>query len=238
MRQYRYLIFDVDDTLLDFHVAYTKAQRAVAENLRINYSEEYQVLSEECGWRAWKESGLDHTECLDIQKTYHVRYEQYLKRHYGYLTEMLGIIAEADEMAMWHLNSIASTKIPMETDTLQIYRKLAENYKLAIATNGIEWVQKLRMSEFLPYTERVYISESIGAIKPSTLFYDHVLNDLQCDPQECLMIGDSITNDMIGAKSAGMDVCFYNTRQKVVPVEVVVDYEIRKIRELIDILPN
>ena len=77
MRHYRYLIFDVDDTLLDFHVAYTNAQKAVAKKLGINYSEKYQVLSEECGWRAWKESGLDHTECLDVQKNYHMRYKQY-----------------------------------------------------------------------------------------------------------------------------------------------------------------
>ena len=33
MRHYRYLIFDVDDTLLDFHVAYTNAQKAVAKKL-------------------------------------------------------------------------------------------------------------------------------------------------------------------------------------------------------------
>ncbi len=46
-------------SLLDFHVAYTNAQISVAEKLGINYSEEYQILSEECGWRAWKESGLD-----------------------------------------------------------------------------------------------------------------------------------------------------------------------------------
>ena len=53
-----------------------------------------------------------------------------------------------------------------------------------------------------------------------------------------MMIGDSIANDIIGAKSAGMDVCFYNARQKAVPADVVVDYEIRSMRELIDILFN
>ena len=71
----------------------------------------------------------------------------------------------------------------------------------------------------------------IGAIKPSKAFYDYVLNDLQCEPKECMMIGDSIANDIIGAKSAGMNVCFYNSRQKAVPADVVIDYEIRSMRE-------
>ena len=238
MYTYRYLIFDVDDTLLDFHAAYRDAQRSVAEKLGIEYSEKYKELSETCGWRAWNENGLNHTERKDVQDNYHLYYKNYLKNHYLYLADTLGIETNVNEVVGCYLNSISSSKRLKESDSLEVYKQLAEHYKLAVATNGIERVQKARLSEFLPYTERIYISEAIGTIKPSKAFYEYVLRDLQCDPKECLMIGDSITNDIIGAKDAGMDVCFYNPRQKSMPEGIVVDYEIRKLRQLIDILCN
>ena len=114
--------------------------------------------------------------------------------------------------------------------------KLSKRYKLVLATNGIERVQKERLSDFLPYTYKLYISEEIGFIKPTEDFYDYVMNDLKCRLEECLMIGDSIPNDMIGAKAIGMDVCYYNAKRKRIPENVLVDYEVNSIHELIQIL--
>ena len=63
---YKYLIFDVDDTLLDFYPAFSTAQRNIAEKLGIEPSKEYLETDEKCGLKAWAESGLDKTE----EKTY------------------------------------------------------------------------------------------------------------------------------------------------------------------------
>ena len=41
---YRYLIFDVDGTLLDFGRAYACAQKAIAEKLNAAYTPEYYYL--------------------------------------------------------------------------------------------------------------------------------------------------------------------------------------------------
>lgn len=105
-----------------------------------------------------------------------------------------------------------------------------------LATNGIERVQKERLSDFLPYTYRLYISEEIGFIKPTEDFYNFIMSDLKCNLKECLMIGDSITNDMIGSKAIGMDVCYYNANDKKKPENVLVDYEINSIHDLVPIL--
>lgn len=50
------------------------------------------------------------------------------------------------------------------------------------------------------------------------------------------MIGDSITNDMEGAKTAGMDVCYYNVKGKRKPENVSVDYEVNSIHDLVQML--
>ena len=233
---YKYLIFDVDDTLLDFYPAFAAAQKNVAEKLGIGLSEEYFKTDEKCGWRAWEEAGLDRTEEKDVQENYHKYYYQYLRKHYEYLLETYEKTFDVQELVDCYLKSISSSKEMKEPDTLSVYVKLSKRYQLVLATNGIERVQKERLSDFLPYTYRLYISEKIGFIKPTEDFYNYIMNDLICKSEEFLMIGDSITNDMTGAKAIGMDVCYYNAKNKRKPENVLVDYEVNCIHDLIQFL--
>ena len=233
---YKYIIFDVDDTLLDYGCAYRGAQKTIAERLGIAYTADYIVLDDACGWKAWRESGLDNTDSADVQAHYHVYYRQYIQKHFQYLLAELGICRDVQELTAWYVNSIAGSKVFMEPDTLKIYTQLAERYSLVLATNGVEEIQKVRIADFLPYTYRIYISETIGYIKPSSAFFSYLLQDLKCMPEECLMVGDSLTNDILGAKTVGMDVCYYNRKKKAVPDGVMVTYEIQQIKELITML--
>lgn len=233
---YKYIIFDVDDTLLDFDYAFRRAQEKIAIKLGIELSKKYMDLDEKMGWKAWKESNLDNTESDDVQQNYHTYYYQYLRNHYLYLTHALGMDICEDELVEIYVNSISASKALMEPYTMQVYSKLAEHFKLVLATNGIEKIQLERVSVFWPYTYKTYISEVIGCIKPSKQFFEYVIRDLECNPKECLMIGDSLTNDILGAKTAGMDVCFYNLKKKVLPKDLLINYEINSIQELEKIL--
>lgn len=236
MAIYKYIIFDVDDTLLDFYPAFTTAQRNIADKLGIEPSKEYLETDEKCGWKAWEESGLDKTDERDVQENYHVYYYQYLRKHFEYLLETYGKVYDVQGLVDCYLKSISSSKVMNEPDTLSTYIRLSQKYKLVLATNGIEMVQKERLSDFLPCTHRIYISETIGFIKPTEDFYRYVMSDLNCRAEECLMIGDSITNDIAGAKAIGMGVCYYNPKGKRKPENVSVDYEIKSIHELVSIL--
>lgn len=233
---YKYLIFDVDDTLLDFYPAFSTAQGNIAEKLGIELSKEYYETDDKCGWRAWEECRLDKTEEKDVQENYHVYYYQYLRKHFEYLLEAYGKVCDVQELVDCYLKSISSSKAIKEPDTLSVYTKLSTKYKLVLATNGIERVQKKRLFDFLPYTYKLYISEAIGFIKPTEDFYNYIMSDLKCRVDECLMIGDSITNDIVGAKSIGMNVCYYNVKGKIKPENLLVDYEVNSINDLVQIL--
>lgn len=236
MSKYKYLIFDVDDTLLNFYAAFKSAQTAIAEKLNIEYSKEYMELDEKCGWKAWKESDLDNTNSLDIQKNYHTYYYQYVRNHYIHLLQELQISADVDELIECYLITVTASKVLMEENTLQVYKTLSEHYHLALATNGVNPMQTERVSAFLPFTHKLYVSESMGYIKPTEDFFLHIIQDLSCKPEDCLMIGDSLTNDIRGAAAVGMDTCYYNPRRKEIPDDVNVQYEICRIGELLDIL--
>ena len=236
MSKYKYLIFDVDDTLLNFYSAFQSAQTAIAQKLNIPSSKEYMELDEKCGWKAWKESDLDNTNSLDIQKNYHTYYYQYIRNHYIYLLQELQLSANVDELVDCYLETVTASKVLMEENTLQVYETLSRHYRLALATNGVNPMQTERVSAFLPFTHKLYISESMGYIKPTKDFFLHIIQDLSCKPEECLMIGDSMTNDIRGASAIGMDTCYYNPRGKEVPEDVRIRYEIHRIGELVEIL--
>ena len=226
----------MDDTLLDFYPAFVTAQRNIAEKLGIEPSEEYLRADKDAGWKAWYEVGLDKTDEKDVQMNYHTYYYQYLRKHFEYLLEEYGKSCDVHELVDCYLESISSSKVMTEPDVLSVYVKLSKKYKLVLATNGIERVQKERVSDFLPYTHRLYISEEIGYIKPTGDFYCYIISGLKCNADECLMIGDSVSNDIIGAKAAGMDVCYYDPKGRGKPENVSVDYEINCIRNLVQIL--
>ena len=109
---------------------------------------------------------------------------------------------------------------------------MAKDHTLVLATNGMVKIQEKRIKKLKPYIHKLFISEAMGLIKPTKEYYHYILDDLNCRPEECLMIGDSITNDMIGAKNVGMDVCYYNFKKKEIGDKVVCDYVINSISEL------
>lgn len=236
MGNFKYLIFDVDDTLLDFGAAYGIAQKRIAKKINVPLSDAFKALDNQCGWKAWIENGLDDTDKKEVQQQYHQLYDRYILDHYRYLAQELNISADANELAQVYIDSVSSSMDFMEQDSLYVYADLSKNYKMILATNGIAHIQKARISAFIPYTYKTYISEEMGCIKPTRDYYLYVMQDLNCSPTECLMIGDSITNDMIGAKSVGMTVCYYNRKKKAIPNTVSVDFEISCIRELVPML--
>ena len=95
-----------------------------------------------------------------------------------------------------------------DPETLDVLKTLSRTCRIAIATNSVEET-KGRLSVFEPYCVRMFLSDEVHAIKPTPAFFRAVLSGLGCRPEECLMIGDSASEDMAGAKRAGMHTCWY-----------------------------
>lgn len=230
--KYDYLIFDIDDTVLDFFSAFSEGQKNVAARLGITVTDEYRKIDEETGWKAWRQMRLDDTEDLAVQEYYHEYYREYLRLHYEYLSEKLGISVDPSVLSDIYLESVSSSAVPMEECTADILRALSFRYKIVFATNGLTSVQTRRTAFFAPFLFRLFISEEMKAIKPTDAYFAYILDDLGCRPSRCLMIGDSLTNDIIGAKRAGMDVCFYDPRNKGIGTDIRCDLHISSISEL------
>lgn len=235
-QKYDFLIFDVDNTLLDFSCVFRTAQKSVAALPGIECTEGFRKADDRAGWKAWKEIRLDDTDDEDVQRNYHKYYHAYLKAHYQYLLEELSIQGDPVELVECYLKSLPLSAVPMEDDTVSVLNELSERYVIVLATNGMSDAQRKRTEIFGSCIHRMFVSEEMGVIKPSDAFFRYMLNDLGCLPERCLMVGDSVENDMIGAKKAGMDVCFYDPAHKGPDKDIAVDHVIGRINELRQIL--
>ena len=106
-------------------------------------------------------------------------------------------------------------------------------------TNGTKSVQdeKLKRSGLIDIFDNVYISEAVGAEKPSPLFFEAVFRDYpDISPEDMLIIGDSLTSDIRGGNNAGIPVCWYNPAGKKKTPDVRIDYEIKDLREVLNLV--
>jgi len=113
----------------------------------------------------------------------------------------------------------------------EVLNYLCDKYHLHIITNGFEEAQerKLHNAQIRQYFKTVTNSEMVGVKKPNPRIFNFALNQAKAEPEESIMIGDSLEADIEGANKVGIDgilFCSYN------------DYSaanVKKINQLIDL---
>ena len=107
------------------------------------------------------------------------------------------------------------------------------------ATNGVSYIQRgrLQASSILPFFDDIFISDEVGAHKPSTDFFEKIadqVNDFHHD--SALMIGDSLTADIQGGNNAGIDSIWFNPNGLVNETPAVPTYQVKNYQEILTIL--
>jgi 2-haloacid dehalogenase len=112
-------------------------------------------------------------------------------------------------------------------------------YVLAAVTNGTKIAQekKLKASGLDQIFDAIFISENVGFEKPNKEFFDYVFASLGItDKSEAIIIGDSLTSDILGGVFAGIDTCWFNPSHKPNSLRLPVTYEIDDLSKLISIV--
>jgi len=77
----------------------------------------------------------------------------------------------------------------------------------------------------------------LGVDKPDIAFFNKVFSAIHADDLSTIMIvGDSLTSDILGGMNAGIRTCWYNPEGKPLPDTYKVDYIISDLHELTDLL--
>ncbi len=198
MKKYTTLLFDADETLLDFGKDETDALSRILDECAIEKSEENIKTYKEINIGLWK--ALERGE-IDKPTLKKIRFSLFFDK-IGYTpTEDPFIINERYLSYLGEGGNLLSGAKELITGLH------SAGYKLYIVTNGIAATQKKRLTRagILPFFTELFVSETVGHQKPKKEYFDYVLAHIgEKDKSKVLLIGDSLTSDIKGAINAGL----------------------------------
>ena len=234
-KQYDYLIFDADHTLIDFDADERRAFRAAFAAAGMQASD---AMVEAC-WafsaRNWGELGLNNVHLPQLRARYHELYHTHVREIVDYMDTMYALGEGRAAADHTFSQALALAAHPVE-GALQALETLAKRYRLCIATNGLAAMQAGRLRELAPLFERVFVSEEMGVVKPDPAFFRHMTSALNTTADRCLMIGDSLASDIAGANAVGMDCIWLNRRGAALPDGLRVRAVVTELAQLLEIL--
>lgn len=220
---YTTLLFDLDDTLFDFLASEKRAINFLMGDYGIEPTEEQHRLYSEINAAKWKK----------LEKGELTRKELGIERFADFF-EQIGIDADPVEANRKYMEYLSQPGILLD-GALETCKKLSEKYSLYLITNGTGFVQRgrLKNSPLMLYIKAVFISEDIGFNKPSREYFDYVLANIdEKDKSKVLVIGDSLSSDIAGAKNSGLDACWVNRKSSAEKAEA--KFTVNNVSELAD----
>lgn len=128
------------------------------------------------------------------------------------------VTVEEDTLVRIHQNyAYNQAHIQMDEDKKEVLEYLvSKNANLALLTNGPSEHQRKKIQQLGLYAyfeeERVFVSGEVGISKPNIGIFEHIERKCNANKEELIYIGDSLENDVIGAKKAGWKVIWINRR--------------------------
>lgn len=114
----------------------------------------------------------------------------------------------------------------------ELLEYLAPKYKLHILSNGFSEVQspKLERSGIRQFFTWVITSEQSGFHKPDKRAFGYALSKANARKSECLMVGDELEIDVLGAKNFGINQVYFNPNA--IPHKYKFTHEVSKLIEI------
>ena len=227
LNKYKYLMFDADDTLLDFKMAEKEALKRVLKNNNLPYDDKtvalYSAINDKC-WKMYERGEIKRDDIFPLR--------------FGEFLNILKSDKKAEEINYEYFSELRKCYFLMN-GAKELLDYCKNKYELFIITNGVARTQyeRLKGSKIFDLFKGVFISEELGAQKPSTMFFEKALKAMgNPNKNECLILGDSLSGDILGGKNIGIDTCFVNLRNIKNETDITPNYEIHSLLELKEML--
>lgn len=225
---YNTILWDVDQTLLDFEKSQDYALRFSFKQLKLEINEEIIRLYASINDAYWK-----RLELGEVTK------KELLTGRFDTLFQRLQItdITSAD-IAPIYQKALGSVYF-FKDDSLELCKKLQGKVRQYAVTNGVASTQrnKLQLSGLINVMDGVFISEEIGYEKPDIRFFEACFRQIpDFEADKTVIVGDSLTSDIKGGNLAGVACCWYNQAHEPNDSGLRIDHEISNLWEVEDIL--
>ena len=193
-------LFDLDQTLLNFHASEYKALGIVLRENGLEFNDDI--------YKAFM--AYNKTLWLELEKGTITRTELFTKR-FNYVLELAGgDLSKLDALKINNdfINTMAVNGVLMDGALDFVKRLKAEinDCRIYIITNGATVNAKGRIEStgLNQFIDGLFVSEDMGVSKPAPEYFDIVLKKIDEPKETCIVIGDSLSSDMLGAKNAGL----------------------------------
>ena len=197
---HRNFLFDLDQTLLNFHASEYKALEIVLRENGLDFSDDIYDKFKVCNKSLW----------LELEKGTITRTELFAKR-FNYVLELAGgDVSKLDALKINNdfINTMAVNGVLMDGALAFVKRLKAEidDCRIYIITNGatINAKGRIESTGLDQFIDGLFVSEDMGVSKPAPEYFDIVLREIAAPKESCIVIGDSLSSDMLGAKNAGL----------------------------------
>ncbi|CAI6079356.1 HAD family hydrolase [Cohnella sp. JJ-181] len=229
---YKAILFDLDNTLLNYSVSELKSMQNTVEAHGLIHKETFSwdvfwALFSSVNFRYWNERLMSN-------------YTIYQVLEYSFRDTLAGLEldhTEADILAKLYWKTFCGA-CDFEDYAMEILSHLHGKHKLAIISNGIGEAQRNRLAAggIHHFFDALIISDEVGYWKPDKKIFDEALQRLEIDRADALFIGDSLHDDYHGAVNAGIDFCYYNRKGQPVDRSVRPKYVIDSLIHITTIL--
>ena len=225
MQKIKVVLWDIDGTLLDFHAAEAVAIKSLFLKFGLGICtdemlKDYSAINTSY-WKRLETGELTKTQILTG------RFETFFRK-YGLNTDCVADFNAAYQLAL-------GDTVRFFPGGLETVQALKGKVLQCAVTNGtlVAQKKKLAASGLDQLFDAVFISDVVGIEKPNIGFFDAIWAQIGTfDPNEVLIVGDSLTSDIRGGNNAGIRTCWFNPKGSPAPDDLRIDYTITQLQEV------
>lgn len=223
-----FLFIDLDDTILDFkkaeHIAVKKTLADFGVEPTDAVCSRYSIINQQ------------HWEAMERKE---MTRQQVLEGRFAVLFAELCVDVDAAVCSRHYTEnlSVGHYFLPGAREAVE---RLSKKYKLYLTSNGTAWVQRSRLesADIENFFCDIFISQEIGFNKPAKEYFDGCFAKIpDFDPGKAMIVGDSLSSDILGGKNARIATCWVNPKHKPCG-DIVPDYEIDNLSRLESLLEH
>lgn len=201
----KFIFLDLDDTILDFHRSEAIALTKTLQSLNVEPTDK--VIAR------YSQINRAHWQALERKE---LTREQVLTGRFRQLFHELGMNVSPNVAQSLYEKNLSESHFFIN-GAPRLLMTLSRKYSLYIASNGTTIVQKSRIasSGIARYFKGIFLSQELDADKPQIEFFERSTGQIEgYNPDEAIILGDSITSDIQGGINAGMHTCWFNPHHR------------------------
>ncbi|MDT3958836.1 YjjG family noncanonical pyrimidine nucleotidase [Staphylococcus kloosii] len=219
------ILFDFDDTLVDFKAAETYAFYKLIDCYNFNASpQDFNFFTKvnQQHWQDFQKGELSKDEVLSQ------RFERFF--------ESYNINVDGQQADSIFRDALANAPLTYFDNMLNTLKELSRKFDLYIVTNGVLETQERRIAKFAlkDLFDGVFVSEQTGYQKPMPEFFDYVFDKIgECRRSNTMIVGDSLSSDILGGINANIKTCWFNPRHQINDTNIEANVTINHFEELL-----